>query len=63
MSTKYQLVDIKLLEAQMDSNYHIFKKPVKSKNKIIHRWYYYFIEPVTGKKVQKVCRTYIIKYD
>jgi len=40
----------------MDSNYHIFKKPVKSKNKTIHRWYYYFIEPVTGKKVQKVCR-------
>lgn len=31
----------------MDSNYHIFKKPVKSKNKTIHRWYYYFIEPVT----------------
>ncbi|MCI6816287.1 MAG: tyrosine-type recombinase/integrase [Treponema porcinum] len=56
MSTKYQLVDKKLLEVQMDSNYHIFKKPVKSKNKTIHRWYYYFIDPVTGKKIQKVCR-------
>ncbi len=36
-------------------DYHIFKKPTKSKNKIVHRWYYYFIDPVTGKKVQKVC--------
>lgn len=40
----------------MDSNYHIFKKPVKSKDKIIHRWYYYFFDPVTGKKIQKVCK-------
>lgn len=39
----------------MDSNYHIFKKPVKSKGKTVHRWYYYFTDPVTGKKIQKVC--------
>lgn len=39
----------------MDSNYHIFKKSVKSKNKTIHRWYYYYVDLVTGKKIQKVC--------
>ncbi|MCR5613497.1 tyrosine-type recombinase/integrase [Treponema sp.] len=36
--------------------YHIFKKPTKSKNKIVHRWYYYYVDPFTGKKVQKVCK-------
>ncbi len=37
-------------------DYHIFKKPVKSKNKITHRWYYYFIDPISGKQIQKVCK-------
>ena len=37
-------------------DYHLFKKATKSKNKIIHRWYYYFIDPVSGKKIQKVCK-------
>ena len=32
-------------------DYHLFKKGTKSKNKIIHRWYYYFIDPVSGKKI------------
>ena len=32
-------------------DYHLFKKATKSKNKIIHRWYYYFIDPVSGKKI------------
>lgn len=27
-------------------DYHIFKKPTKSKNKIVHRWHYYFIDPI-----------------
>lgn len=37
-------------------DYHIFKKPTKSKNKIIHKWYYYFNDPVSGKQIQKVCK-------
>lgn len=37
-------------------DYHIFRKATKSKNKVVHRWYYYYNDVVTGKKVQKVCR-------
>jgi len=37
-------------------DYHLFKKATKSKSKIVHRWYYYFIDPVSGKKIQKVCK-------
>ena len=37
-------------------DYHIFKKSTKSKNKTVHRWYYYYIDAITGKKVQKVCK-------
>ena len=32
-------------------DYHLFKKTTKSKSKIVHRWYYYFIDPVSGKKI------------
>ena len=28
----------------------------KLKNKTVNRWYYYFYEPLTGKKIQKACR-------
>ena len=38
----------------MDS--HIFKKATKSKNKMVHRWYYYYNDVVTGKKIQRVCK-------
>lgn len=40
----------------MDSNYHIFKKSVKSKGKTVHKWYYYWNDPVTGVMHQKVCK-------
>ena len=36
-------------------DYHIFRKPKKLKNKTVHRWYYYFYDPITGKKIQKAC--------
>lgn len=36
-------------------DYHLFKESVKSKSKLVHRWYYYYIDTVTGKKVQRVC--------
>lgn len=36
-------------------DYHVFRKPKKLKNKTVHRWYYYFYDPLTGKKVQKAC--------
>ena len=36
-------------------DYHIFRKPKKLKNKTVHRWYYYYNEPITGKKIQKAC--------
>lgn len=32
-------------------DYHIFKKATKSKNKMVHRWYYYYNDVVTGKKI------------
>lgn len=37
-------------------DYHIFKKPRKLKDKTVHRWYYYFKDPITGKNVQKACK-------
>ena len=37
-------------------DYHVFRKPKKIKNKTVHRWYYYFYDPLTGKKIQKACR-------
>ena len=40
----------------MDSNYHIFKKSVKSKGKTVHKWYCYWNDPVTGVMHQKVCK-------
>ena len=40
----------------MDSNYHIFKKSTKSKGKIVHKWCYYWNDPVTGTMHQKVCK-------
>ena len=40
----------------MDSNYHIFKKAVQSKGKTVHKWYYYWNDPVTGVMRQKVCK-------
>ena len=36
-------------------DYHIFRKPKIVNGKTVHRWYYYYIDPVTGKKVQKSC--------
>lgn len=40
----------------MDLNYHIFKKSVQSKGKTVHKWYYYWNDPVTGVMRQKVCK-------
>lgn len=40
----------------MDSNYHIFKKSVQSKGKTVHKWYYYWNDPVTGVMHQKGCK-------
>ena len=40
----------------MDSNYHIFKKSVQSKGKTVHKWYYYWNDPLTGVMHQKVCK-------
>ena len=40
----------------MDSNYHLFKKSVQSKGKTVHKWYYYWNDPVTGVMRQKVCK-------
>ncbi len=40
----------------MDSNYHLFKKAVQSKGKTVHKWYYYWNDPVTGVMHQKVCK-------
>ena len=40
----------------MDSNYHIFKKSVKSKGKTVHKWYFYWNDPITGTMHQKVCK-------
>ena len=37
-------------------DYRIIKKSVISKGKKIHRYYYFFYEPGTGKKIQKVCK-------
>lgn len=37
-------------------DYHVFKKPRIVKGKTVHRWYYYFIDPLSGKKVQKICK-------
>ncbi len=37
-------------------DYHVFKKQKQLKNKTVHRWYYYFKDPITGKSVQKACR-------
>ncbi|MCL2139966.1 MAG: site-specific integrase [Treponema sp.] len=36
--------------------YHVFKKSKKTKDgKKFYRWYYYYLEPQTGKKIQKAC--------
>lgn len=40
----------------MDSNYHLFKKSVQSKGKTVHKWYYYWNDPLTGVMRQKVCK-------
>lgn len=40
----------------MDSNYHVFKKAIQSKGKIVHKWYCYWNDPVTGVMHQKVCK-------
>ena len=40
----------------MDTNYHIFKKSVKSKGKTVHKWYFYWNDPITGIMRQKVCK-------
>ncbi len=40
----------------MDSNYHIFKKTVKTGGKTVHKWYCYWHDPITGVMRQKVCK-------
>ena len=40
----------------MDTNYHIVKKSVKSKGKTVHKWYFYWNDPITGIMRQKVCK-------
>lgn len=37
-------------------NYRIFRKDVKSRGKIVSRWYYWYIDPVSGKQKQRVCK-------
>lgn len=46
----------KLDQGDFFMDYRIIKKPVISKGKKVHRYYYYFYEPGTGKKIQKVCK-------
>ncbi len=40
----------------MDSNYHIFKKTIKTNKKTTPKWYYFWNDPVTGKMYQRVCK-------
>lgn len=40
----------------MDSNYHIFKKTIKTNKKATHKWYYFWNDPFTGKMYQRVCK-------
>ena len=37
------------------SQYHPFKRSVKTKSSIVHRWSYSYTDPFTCRKVQKVC--------
>ena len=43
-------------------DYHIFKKATKSKNKMVHRWYYYYNDVITGSPLcQYRCREILQK--
>jgi integrase len=35
--------------------FHVFRKPKKLKNKMVHRWYYYYLDE-DKRQVQKACR-------
>ncbi|GHV91316.1 hypothetical protein AGMMS50268_18190 [Spirochaetia bacterium] len=36
--------------------YHAFRKPkILKSGKTVHRWYYYYVDPDTGKQIQKSC--------
>ena len=52
----YHLMTKKLDQGDFFMDYRIIKKPVISKGKKVHRYYYYFYEPGSGKKIQKVCK-------
>ena len=56
MSPGYHLMTKKLDQGDFFMDYRIIKKPVISKGKKVHRYYYYFYESWTGKKIQKVCK-------
>ena len=56
MSPGYHLMAKKLDQGDFFMDYRIIKKPVISKGKKVHRYYYYFYESWTGKKIQKVCK-------
>ena len=56
MSPGYHLMAKKIDQGDFFMDYRIIKKPVISKGKKVHRYYYYFYEPGTGKKIQKVCK-------
>lgn len=36
--------------------YHIFRKDTKSGSKNKVRWYYWYLDPITKKRIQKVCK-------
>lgn len=44
-------------------DYHLFKKSIKIKGKIVTYWYYWYSDPVTQKQVQKACKGCKAKYD
>lgn len=37
-------------------NFHLFRKETKSGSKVKVRWYYWFLDPATKRRVQKVCK-------
>lgn len=44
-------------------DYHIFRKTVKSGNKILKKWYYWYYDETTCRQIQKVCKGCSSKWD
>lgn len=43
--------------------YHVFRRHVKSGNKIVWRWHYWYEDTETGKRVIKVCKNCKTRYE